>query len=189
MDAGSGINLIYARTLKAMNISLDWLQPIDCSFHEIVPGSTNHPLGKIELDVCFGDNSNFRREKLEFEVMDWPSQYLAILGRPTFARFMPVPHYAYLALKIPGSKGVITMKGSFEVSDTCDKEFNRMAQTFGMTAEYARLKGEIDHNVLPNIGRSLPDQAFDATQDSKKVQVHPMDPAKTTSIAVNLDPA
>jgi hypothetical protein len=25
MDAGSGINLIYARTLKAMNISLDWL--------------------------------------------------------------------------------------------------------------------------------------------------------------------
>jgi hypothetical protein len=25
MDAGSGINLIYARTLKAMNISLEWL--------------------------------------------------------------------------------------------------------------------------------------------------------------------
>jgi hypothetical protein len=24
-DAGSGINLIYARTLKAMIISLDWL--------------------------------------------------------------------------------------------------------------------------------------------------------------------
>jgi hypothetical protein len=52
-------------------------------------------------------------------------------------------------------------------------------------------KEETDHNVLPDIGRSLPDpdQAFDATQDSKKVQIHPMDPAKTTSIAVNLDPA
>jgi hypothetical protein len=80
MDAGSGINLIYARTLKAMNISLEWLQPIDCSFHGIVPGSANHTLGKIELDVCFGDSGNFRREKLEFEVMDWPSQYHAILG-------------------------------------------------------------------------------------------------------------
>jgi hypothetical protein len=33
-----------------------------------------------------------------------------------------------------------------------------------MTAEYARLKGETDHNVLPNVGRSLPDQAFNATQ-------------------------
>jgi hypothetical protein len=42
-----------------------------------------------------------------------------------------------------------------------------------MTAEYARLKGKTDHNVLPDVGRSLPDQAFDVTQDSKKIQVHP----------------
>jgi hypothetical protein len=102
---------------------------------------------------------------------------------------MAVPHYAYLALKIPGPKGVITVKGSFEVSNTCDKEFNRMAQTFGMTEEYARLKGETDHNVLPDVGRSPPDQDFNTTQDSKKVRVHPTDPAKTTSIVVNLDPA
>jgi hypothetical protein len=94
-----------------------------------------------------------------------------------------------MALKIPSPKGIITVKGSFEVSDTCDKEFNRMAQTFNMTAEYAWLKGETDHNVLPDVGRSLPDQDFDSTQDSKKVRVHPTDPAKTTSIAVNLDTA
>jgi hypothetical protein len=82
---------------------------------------------------------------------------------------MTVPHCANLALKILGPKGVITVQGSFEVSNTCDKKFNRMAQTFGMTAKYARLKGETDHNLLPDVGRSLPDQAFDATQDSKKI--------------------
>jgi hypothetical protein len=59
MDAGGGINLIYAITLKAMNISMDWLQPTDCSFHGIVPGSANHLLGRIKLDVCFGDSDNF----------------------------------------------------------------------------------------------------------------------------------
>jgi hypothetical protein len=148
MDAGSGINLIYARTLKAMCISLESLKPTDCSFHRIVPGGANYPLGKIELDVFFGNSSNYRREKLEFEVMDWPSQYHAILGRPTFAKFMAVPHYAYLTLKILGHKGTITAQDNFKVSNTCDKEFNRMAQTFGMIAEYAKLKGETDHNVL-----------------------------------------
>jgi hypothetical protein len=102
---------------------------------------------------------------------------------------MVVPHYAYLVVKILGPNGVITVKGNFKVLDTCDKEFNKMAQTFGMIAEYARLKGETDHNVLPDVGRSLPDQAFDSTQDSKKVWVHPTDPAKTTSITVDLDPA
>jgi hypothetical protein len=189
MDARSGINLIYARTLKAMCISLSNLKPTDCSFHGIVPGAANYPLGRIELDVSFGSSGNYRREKLEFEVMDWPSQYHAILGRPAFAKFMAVPHYANLTLKILGPKGTITVQGSFEVANTCDREFNRMAQTFGMTAEYERLKGETDHNVLPDVGRSLPDQAFDTTQDTKKIQVHPTDPNKTTSIAVNLDPA
>jgi hypothetical protein len=80
---------------------------------------------------------------------------------------MAVPHYAYLALKILGPKGVIIVQGSFKVSNTCDKEFNRMAQTFGMTAKYTRLKGKTNHNVLPDVGRSPPNQAFDATQDSK----------------------
>jgi hypothetical protein len=135
MDVGSSINLIYARTLKAMCISLESLKPTDCSFHGIVPGGANYPLGKIEQDVCFGSSNNYHREKLEFEVMDWPSQYHAILGRPAFAKFMAVPHYAYLMLKILGPKGTITIQGSFEVSNTCDKAFNRLAQTFSMTAE------------------------------------------------------
>jgi hypothetical protein len=80
MDAGSGINLIYAKTLRAMHISLEFFKPTDCSFHGIVPGSANYPLGRIALDVCFGNRHNYRRERLDFEVMDWPSQYHAILG-------------------------------------------------------------------------------------------------------------
>jgi hypothetical protein len=100
---------------------------------------------------------------------------------------MAVPHYAYLVLKIPWPNGIITVKGNFKVSDTYDKEFHKMVQTFGMIAEYARLKGDTDHNVLPNVGRYLPDQAFDTTRYSKKVGVHPTDPDKTTSIAVDLD--
>jgi hypothetical protein len=50
---------------------------------------------------------------------------------------MAVPHYTYLVLKMPGPKGIITIKGSFEVSDLRDKEFHKMAQNFGMIANYA----------------------------------------------------
>jgi hypothetical protein len=128
MDARSGINLIYAKTLQAMHISLEFLKPTDCSFHGIVPGSANYPLGRIALNICFRNQQNYIREKLDFEVMDWPSQYHAILGRPAFLRFMAVPHYTYLVLKMPGPRGIITVKGSFELLDLCDKEFHKMAQ-------------------------------------------------------------
>jgi hypothetical protein len=55
-------------------------------------------------------------------------------------------------LKMLGPRRTITVKGDFELSDTCDKEFHKMAQTFGMTAKYARLKGDTDHNILPDVG-------------------------------------
>jgi hypothetical protein len=136
IDAGSGINLIYAKTLWAMHISLEFLKLTDCSFHGIVLGSANYPLGRIALNVCFVNRQNYRREKLDFKVMDWPSQYHAILGRPTFSRFMAVPHYIYLVVKMPGPKGIIIVKGRFKLSDLCDKEFHNMAQNFGMMASY-----------------------------------------------------
>ena len=54
MDGGSGLNLIFATTLRAMNISLTNLKATDTSFHGIVPGRPEVPLGKIGLDIIFG---------------------------------------------------------------------------------------------------------------------------------------
>ena len=79
----------------------------------LVLGKGIYPLGKIWLDVIFGKPDNFRCERLKFEVVDWPSQYLAILRRVAFTRLLEVPHYAYLLLKMPGPRGVITVHGSF----------------------------------------------------------------------------
>jgi hypothetical protein len=60
-------------------------KPTDYSFHGIIPGSANYLLGRIALDVCYGNRQNYRKEKLDFEVMDWPSRYHTILGQPTFS--------------------------------------------------------------------------------------------------------
>jgi hypothetical protein len=80
MDARSGINLIYAKTLRAMHILLEFLKRTDSSFHGIIPGSANYPLGRIALDVCFGNCQNYRREKLDFEVMAGPLSITRSLG-------------------------------------------------------------------------------------------------------------
>jgi hypothetical protein len=53
---------------------------------------------------------------------------------------MAVPHYTYLVLKMPRSRGIIIVKGSFKLLDLCDKEFHKMAQNFGMTTTYGQHK-------------------------------------------------
>jgi hypothetical protein len=177
MDVGSEINLIYAKTLRAMHISLEFLKPTDFSFHEIVPGSANYPLGRIALNVCFGNRQNYRREKLDFEVMDWPSQYHAILGRPAFSRFMAVPHYTYLVLKMPGPNGIVTVKGSFKLSDLCYKEFHKMAQNFGMIANYGELKGKAT-STTTGVIKQL--KGHPAEPEAKKLWVQPSDLEEAT---------
>jgi hypothetical protein len=127
MDGGSSLNLIYADTLQKIKIPMDDLLPTETSFHGIVPGKPTYPLGAIHLDVIFGTPANFRKEKIKFEVVDWPSQYHAILGRPTFARFMAVPHYAYLKLQMPANRGPLTISRSFARSENCDKDFNSLS--------------------------------------------------------------
>ena len=131
MDGGSGINIIFTRTLDDNLIQNNALKSSGTTFHGIVPGKAVYPLGRISLEVVFGSATNFRKETLDFEVVDWKSQYHAILGRLAFARFMVVPHYAYLKLKMPGLHGVITVSGSFVRSDRCDKEFHKISETFG----------------------------------------------------------
>ena len=48
-----------------------------------------------------------------FEVVDFPGSYHAILGRPCYAKFMAVPNYTYLKLKMLGPNDVINVSSTF----------------------------------------------------------------------------
>ena len=69
-------------------------------------------MGSITLEVVFGSLDNFRSEELIFDIVPFRSGYHALLGRTAIARFNAVPHYAYLKLKMPGPRGVITVNGN-----------------------------------------------------------------------------
>ena len=81
LDGGSGINIIFADTLRRMNRSTEKLPESETTFHGIVPGQAITPMGTTTLDVILGTPEHFRKESIDFEVVDWKSQYHAILGR------------------------------------------------------------------------------------------------------------
>jgi hypothetical protein len=90
---------------------------------------------------------------------------------------MAVPHYTYLVLKMPGPNGIITVKGSFELSDPCNKEFHKIAQNFGMMASYGEPK---DKAKSTTIGVSQQLEGHPAEPEVKKLRVHPLDPGEAT---------
>jgi hypothetical protein len=103
INGGSGLNLIFASTLRKMGLDFtDMLVPSKSPFYGIVPANAAHPLGMMVLPVTFGMRENYRTEFIKFEVANFESSYHAILGYPALAKFMVVPHYIYLLLKMPG---------------------------------------------------------------------------------------
>jgi hypothetical protein len=98
------------------------LTPSRAPFYGIIPRNAATPLRSVVLPVTFGMKDNYRMEYIKFEVADFESSYHAILGRPALARFMAVPHYVYLLLKMPGKIDVLTFCGDLKKSYDCDQE-------------------------------------------------------------------
>jgi hypothetical protein len=68
------------------------------------------PVGRIDLEVSCKTGENKRREMLTFEVPSFDIGYNYILGRRFLLKFMEVIHTAYATVKMPGPRGVITLK-------------------------------------------------------------------------------
>jgi hypothetical protein len=77
---------------------------------------------------------------------------------------------------MPGPRGIITVKGSFELSDLCDKEFHKMAQNFGMIANYGETKDKI---VSTTTGITKQLKGHPAEPEAKKLRVQSADLEET----------
>jgi hypothetical protein len=87
----------------------------------VVPDKQSISLGWITLPVTFGDASNYRIEMLTFEVVDFSGPYHIILGWPCYVKFMVIPSYAYLKLKILRPTDVITVEAKTQRVLDCEQ--------------------------------------------------------------------
>jgi hypothetical protein len=186
MDGGSSLNIIYAETLGLLRIDLTSIWAGAAPFHEIIPGKRVQPLGRLDLPVCFGTPSNFRRETLTFEVVGFRGTYHTVLGRPCYAKFMAVPNYTYLKLKMTGPNEVITVGPTYRHTYECDME----------CVEYAEALAESEALIadLESLSKEAPDvkRHTGNFEPAEMVKSVPLDPSNNASkqirIGSELDP-
>jgi hypothetical protein len=186
MDGGSNLNIIYAETLELLGVDRSEVRAGAAPFHRIVPGKRILPLGRINLLVCFGTPSNFRKEALTFEVVGFRGTYHAVLGRPCYAKFMAVPNYTYLKLKMPVPNGIITVgstyRHTYECNVECVEYAEALAESEALIADLERLSKE-----APDAKRHAGN--FEPVEAVKSVSLDPSnDASKQVWISSELDP-
>ena len=92
--------------------------------------------------------ANHRRESVLFEVVDHTSAYHAILRRPALAKFMAVPHYAYLKMKLPGPRGIITISGDYKRSIACASDSAKVAEAMVCNEEMKQFKRKANEEQI-----------------------------------------
>ena len=151
-----------------------------------MPGKQAILLGQIKLPVTFGDPSNYRKETVTFEVVGFKGAYHTILGRPSYAKFMAIPNYTYLKLKMPGPKGVITIGSSFKHAYECDVECVERAEAQAEDEALAATLDKMASEALDSMHRHA--GSFEPAEGIKRV---PLDPShsddKALQISATLD--
>jgi hypothetical protein len=94
--------------------------PTGVPFYGILSGKAAMPLEKITLPVTFGTPTNYRTKFIQFEVTDFETSYHVILGRPALAKFMAIPCYPYLLLKMSGPHRILSLRGHLKRIFDCD---------------------------------------------------------------------
>jgi hypothetical protein len=195
IDGGRGLNVLFTKTLKKMKLDITHMLTKSTSpFYGIVPENAAIPLGSVVMLVTFEETrENYRTEYIKFEVTDFETAYHAILGRPAIAKFMAIPHYTYLVLKMPSPASVLSLQGDLKISFDCDTEAVELAATNqvpnAMIEIYAASKklapSELDIPENSDKGNK--------PQPSEELQVKTIDlgtgnNSKTTTIGAGLDP-
>ncbi|XP_066320156.1 uncharacterized protein [Miscanthus floridulus] len=144
-----------------------------------------YPLGQINLSVTFGDRAYFRSEVLTFEVVDFLGSYYAILGRPCYAKFMVIPNYTYLKLKILGPNGIITMCSTFSHAYMYDHEHYELTTAVINSAELLELRNS-STPAVPDYNELTSSSAFHPTKETKGVGIDPNDSTRMMWIGTKL---
>ena len=157
----------------------------------MVPGKSVYPVGRITLEVAFGDDNDSRADKLTFEVVKIKRPYHALFGGPAYAKFMARPCYVYLQLKMSGHKGTITMHGNRRIALDCEEGDAAYAELACATGELKFYKDNVDQADMTPLKKPTtengPLMKFKSTDDTKMVDFVPGDSAKQFSISANMD--
>jgi hypothetical protein len=115
VDGGCSLNILFLKIFDQMGLSRSALHPSRTPFHGIVTGTSATPVGQITHPVTLGTQENFHDENLQLKVANLEIAYNAFLGQLVLIKFMAIPHYTYLVLKMPGPHGVISIRGRHQV--------------------------------------------------------------------------
>ncbi|XP_073121675.1 uncharacterized protein [Henckelia pumila] len=132
VDSGSSVNVLFQEAINQMDLGQYKMEPVVTSLF----GFTGHaiqPVGLVHLPLTLGKNNTRKTRIVSFIIVDAPSAYNAILGRPAMTTFMAVASALHQKIKFSVGNEVGEMQGDQVISRKCYVEEVRIEQKVART--------------------------------------------------------
>ena len=118
VDNRSSADIIFASTFDKMGIERERMQPVSTHLRGFF-GEKVLPLGSIQLVLTLGDPPCQATTTARFLVVDGPSAYNMLLGRPSLNAIKAIPSAYHMMIKFPTVSGVGMVRGDQRLAREC----------------------------------------------------------------------
>ena len=118
VDSGNSTDILFAKVYDKLNLGRQKIQPIRSPLIGFA-GEKVYPLGSITLPITVGATPRSSTVMVNFLIIDYPSAYNIILGRPALNTLRVVPSTNHLILRFPTPNGVGKIQGEQIATREC----------------------------------------------------------------------